>query len=278
MYTNEESINLGSNTRLHSRINIAKSFGTATKSYDISARLQRFTGKKLIPWLTPQEPNDTHYTVLDLGSGTGFFTDILASSYSTVIGFDLSNKMLNFAKSKRNNTIHWLEGDAHHLPFQDASIDIIYSNLVIQWCDPLSTAIDEILRVLKPGGSFIFSTLVDGTLHELKSSWAQVDNEQHVINFKTEPQLNALFSSKANGKLVEQMSQDIVLEYENVLHLAHELKGLGANYVPSHKNKGLSGKDKWFKMTESYKDFLEPSGIYPASYCVYSGMLVKNRP
>jgi malonyl-CoA O-methyltransferase len=276
MSTNEESMNLGSNTRLHSRIKIAKSFGTAANSYDVSARLQRFTGKQLIPWLAPQPKNVDEFTVLDLGSGTGFFTDILASSYTQVIGFDLSKKMLDYANGKRKNTIHWIEGDAHHLPFQDASIDIIYSNLVIQWCDPLSSAIDEILRVLKPGGSFIFSTLVDGTLHELKSSWAQVDNEPHVINFKTDNQLNALFTSKSTGKLVEQMSQDIVLEYEHVLHLAHELKGLGANYVPSQKNKGLSGKDKWFQMTESYKDFLEPSGVYPATYCVYSGRLVKN--
>ncbi|WP_057831316.1 malonyl-ACP O-methyltransferase BioC [Colwellia sp. TT2012] len=252
------------------RVKIAKSFGSASKSYDVSARLQRFSGKHLMPWL----PNRNDLTVLDLGSGTGFFTDLLAGSYEQVIGLDISTKMLNFAKEHRNKKIIWLEADAHDIPLKDNSIDFIYSNLVIQWFEPLDEAITEMLRVLKPGGLLIFTTLVDGTLHELKSSWRQVDDDQHVIDFKTVTELNTLFNND-NGKLVEQKCQDIILEYQNVIHLARELKGLGANHLAQKKNRGLSGKDKWFKMTEHYKDFLEPSGIYPATYRLFSGLVVK---
>jgi malonyl-CoA O-methyltransferase len=252
------------------RVNIAKSFGSATTSYDVSARLQRFSGKHLMPWL----PNRNDLTVLDLGSGTGFFTDLLAGSYNQVIGLDISHEMLHFAKKHRNEKILWLEGDAHKIPLQDNSIDFIYSNLVIQWFDPLGDAITEMLRVLKPGGLLIFTTLVDGTLHELKSSWKQVDNDQHVIDFKSVSELNTLFNNE-KGKLVEQKCQDIVLEYQNVIHLARELKGLGANHLAQKKNRGLSGKDKWFKMTEHYQDFLESNGIYPATYRLFSGLVVK---
>ncbi|WP_019028125.1 malonyl-ACP O-methyltransferase BioC [Colwellia piezophila] len=252
------------------RVNIAKSFGSASKSYDVSARLQRYSGKHLMPWL----PNRNDLTVLDLGSGTGFFTDLLASSYQQVIGLDISTEMLNFAKEHRNKDILWLEADAHKIPLKDNSIDFIYSNLVIQWFDPLEQAISEMLRVLKPGGLLIFTTLVDGTLHELKSSWKQVDDDQHVIDFKTVSELNTLFDNE-NGKLLEQKCQDIILEYQNVIHLARELKGLGANHLAQKKNRGLSGKDKWFKMTEHYQDFLEPSGIYPATYRLFSGLVVK---
>ncbi|MCP4325567.1 MAG: malonyl-ACP O-methyltransferase BioC [Alteromonadales bacterium] len=252
------------------RVNIAKSFGSASKSYDVSARLQRFSGKHLMPWL----PNRNDLTVLDLGSGTGFFTDLLASSYDRVIGLDISTDMLRFAKETRNKNIVWLEADAHNIPLQDNSIDFIYSNLVIQWFNPLDEAITEMLRVLKPGGLLIFTTLVDGTLYELKSSWKQVDDDQHVIDFKTVIELNTLFNNN-NGKLVEQKCQDIVLEYQNVIHLARELKGLGANHLAQKKNRGLSGKDKWFKMTEHYQDFLEPNDIYPATYRLFSGLVVK---
>ncbi len=252
------------------RENIAKTFGSASESYDVSARLQRFSGKHLMPWL----PTDKNLTVLDLGSGTGFFTDLLASSYQQVIGLDISTKMLRFAQGNRNKKIAWLEADAHKIPLQDASIDLIYSNLVIQWCEPLEVAIDEMLRVLKPGGLIIFTTLICGTLHELKSSWRQVDDDQHVIDFKTVKELNQLFS-RDNAKMLEQKCQDIVLEYQNVIHLARELKGLGANHLAQKKNRGLSGKEKWFKMTEYYQDFLEPSGIYPATYCLFSGLVVK---
>lgn len=252
------------------RVKIAKSFGSASQSYDVSARLQRFSGKHLMPWL----PNRNDLTVLDLGSGTGFFTDLLASSYQNVIGLDISADMLKFAKANRNNKILWLEGDAHKIPLQDASIDFIYSNLVIQWFEPLDEAINEMLRVLKPGGLLIFTTLVDGTLHELKSSWKQVDNDKHVIDFKTENELNALFNHE-KGKLIEQKCQDIVLEYQNVIHLARELKGLGANHVAEKQNRGLSGKDKWFKMTKHYEDFVEPGGVFPATYRLFSGLVVK---
>jgi len=252
------------------RIKIARSFGSASHSYDVSARLQRYSGKHLMPWL----PNRNDLTVLDLGCGTGFFTDLLASRYQQVIGVDISHQMVEFAKTHRSTEIKWLQGDAFKLPLQDESIDLIYSNLVIQWCDPLDKALDEILRVLKPGGVFIFSTLSEGTLYELKSAWAQVDDDQHVIDYKTSIELKQLFNSP-RSILIEQQEQDIVLEYENVLHLVHELKGLGANYVPKKRNKGLAGKDKWKKMTASYQDFQEPNGVYPATYKVFSGLLVK---
>ena len=168
------------------RIKLARTFGYASESYDTSARLQRFSGKHLLPWL----PNRNDLTVLDLGSGTGFFTELLASKYHNVIGLDLSRKMLRFAKDTRTNDISWVEGDALSLPLQENSVDFIYSNLVIQWCEPLDVAISEMMRVLKPGGLLIFTTLMDGTLHELKSSWKQVDDDQHVIDFKTERELD----------------------------------------------------------------------------------------
>jgi malonyl-CoA O-methyltransferase len=252
------------------RFNIAKSFGSASESYDVSARLQRFAGKHLMPWL----PNYHDIIGLDLGSGTGFFTDILASQYQQVIGLDISHEMLNFAKSQRNNDILWIEADAHKIPLKNESVDFIYSNLVIQWFEPLEDAINEMLRVLKPGGLIIFSTLVDGTLHELKSAWKQVDDDQHVINFKTTTELNALFDNKP-AKILEKKSQDIILEYENVYHLARELKGLGANHLAERKNKGLAGKDKWLQMSEHYKDFIKCEGVHPATYRLFSGLVVK---
>jgi malonyl-CoA O-methyltransferase len=252
------------------KIKIAQSFGSASQSYDVSARLQRFSGKHLMPWL----PNRKDITVLDLGSGTGFFTDLLAGSYKHVIGLDFSKNMLRFAQENRNKAITWLEADVHKIPLQDESIDLIYSNLMIQWCDPLDVAISEMLRVLKPGGLIIFTTLVEGTLHELKSSWRQVDDDQHVIDFKGENELEDLFNTEASS-ILKYKCQNIVLEYENVIHLARELKGLGANYLPKKRNRGLSGKGKWFAMTEHYQDYLEPSGIYPATYRLYSGLIVK---
>lgn len=252
------------------RLKIAQNFGQASRSYDISARLQRYSGKQLMPWL----PNRNDLTVVDLGCGTGFFTNILADKYEQVLGLDISQQMLSYSQMKRNRDIKWVAADAYHLPLQDNSVDLIYSNLMIQWCLPISGVINEILRVLKPGGLFIFSSLVDGTLYELKSSWAQVDDDKHVIDFKSAKEFSRCLEMH-DAKLLQTHTQDIILEYENVTHLAHELKGLGANKVPGKVQKGLAGKDKWKRMTEAYQDFQEPNGIYPATYCLYSGILVK---
>jgi len=251
-------------------VKLAESFGSASKSYDLSARLHRFSGKHLMSWL----PSEKQLTVLDLGSGTGFFTDLLATSYKQVIGLDFSKKMLHFAKNSRNKNISWLEADAYKIPLQDESIDFIYSNLVFQWFDPLDIAIKEMLRVLKPGGLIIFTTLVDGTLHELKSSWEKIDDDQHVIDFKTELQLEIHFNTEIST-LLEYKCRDVILEYQNVIHLARELKGLGANHLPKKKNRGLLGKNKWFAMKEHYKRYLEPNAIYPATYRLYSGLVTK---
>ena len=79
--------------------------------------------------------------------------------------------------------------------------------------------------------------------------------------------------SDKNDDLSEKVNA--ALEYQNVIHLARELKGLGANHLPKKQNRGLSGKDKWFKMTDHYQDFCEPNGIYPATYRLYSGLVVK---
>ena len=95
-----------------------------------------------------------------------------------------------------------------------------------------------------------------------------------MIDFKAEREVRALLNGP-DRKLLEAKQQDIILEYENVLHLAHELKSLGANHVPKKQGKGLAGKDKWQKMTKSYQDFLEPNNIYPATYKVFSGLVVK---
>lgn len=256
---------------IKSRIKIGRSFGDASKSYDVSARLQRFTGKHLLPWL----PEKKDITVLDLGCGTGFFSELLATRYDRVLGADISFKMLSFAKNSRNSNIKWTQADAFKLPYQTGSIDVVYSNLMIQWCEPIDKVLTEIMRVIKPGGLFVVSTLVDGTLRELKSSWAQVDNDQHVIDFHTEQELNQIFNSGL-AKKINHLKKDIILEYENVMHLATELKGLGANQVPKKVSKGLAGKDKWKKMVKCYQDFQEPNGIYPATYSVYSAVMLKS--
>ncbi len=256
------------------KMKIASAFGAASSSYDGSARLQRFSGQLIFDLLQQNTRATENSVAVDLGTGTGFFAEHLAGQFGQVIGLDISTSMLAFAKQQRSNNIEWLAGDIHQLPFLDNSIDIIYSNLVIQWCDPLPLVFSEIKRVLKPGGVLVFATLLDGTLFELKQSWSAVNNDQHVIDFKL---FNDVEQDLLNsGLTVEHLAQQpVTLEYLNVKHLANELKSLGANHLPKKTNKGLVGKDSWKKMLNAYQEFQFDHGNYPATYQLCTALVRK---
>ena len=64
--------------------------------------------------------------------------------------------------------------DAQALPLRDGSVDLIVSNLMLQWCDP-DAVFAEFRRVLAPSGLLSFSAFGPDTLSELRTAWRQVD-------------------------------------------------------------------------------------------------------
>ncbi|QDP01312.1 malonyl-ACP O-methyltransferase BioC [Thalassotalea sp. PS06] len=242
------------------REKIAKTFGQSCQSYDDNARLQRFSGTLLCQYLQQlsQQRKISKANLLDLGCGTGYFTQILnEQGFEQITALDLSEEMISFAKQRdyKQGQLNWVLGDAHALPLLKDSNDIIYSNLVLQWTQPLTLALSEAYRILKPGGYMVFSTLVDGTLTELKQAWAKVDDDKHVIDYLSREEVDAAWKS-AGFKSIDTHAEPVELPYKNVSHLARELKHLGASLVKDKKCKGLMGKDKWQKMTLAYQQVL----------------------
>ena len=70
----------------------------------------------------------------------------------------------------------FLNADAEQLPLRDASVDLVYSNVALQWCNDLEGVFREINRVLRPGGLLMFTTFGPDTLSELRVSWAAADS------------------------------------------------------------------------------------------------------
>ncbi|STW30784.1 Biotin synthesis protein bioC [Klebsiella michiganensis] len=64
---------------------------------------------------------------------------------------DLSVDMLAEARAETARTAT-SRGDIEALPLADGCVDLAWSNLAVQWCDNLATAIDELSRVVRPGG------------------------------------------------------------------------------------------------------------------------------
>jgi SAM-dependent methyltransferase len=94
-------------------------------------------------------------TVLDVGCGPGNFTRAFAEEvpHGLVVGLDASAPMLQRAVHEtREPNVEYVRGDASDLPFSDASFDAVCCFAALYLIDDPMGAIDEIVRVLKPGG------------------------------------------------------------------------------------------------------------------------------
>ncbi len=95
--------------------------------------------------------------VLDLCCGTGDMTAALIALRPAkgvpVVGLDFSSEMLQRARNKyASANAEWVEGDAMHLPYPDASFDLITSAFGFRNLSNYAAGLAEIFRVLKPGG------------------------------------------------------------------------------------------------------------------------------
>lgn len=93
--------------------------------------------------------------ILDLGCGTGHFSNYMRQRGYEVVGLDPSTKMLDFAK-KNFPEIEFVEGISSALPFNDNSFDLIISIEVLRYLHPKDVvdSYSEVYRTLKPGGTF----------------------------------------------------------------------------------------------------------------------------
>jgi SAM-dependent methyltransferase len=90
-------------------------------------------------------------TVLDVGAGTGKYTDLLLSAGLDVVALDPSRDMLS-QLALQFPQVRTLAGAAEDIALPDASMDAVVAAQAWHWCDPLRASA-EILRVLRPGGT-----------------------------------------------------------------------------------------------------------------------------
>ncbi|ROQ21105.1 malonyl-CoA O-methyltransferase [Marinimicrobium koreense] len=247
---------------------VAHSFSRAANSYDSVARLQRAVGETLLNQLGGQDLGVVE-TLVDLGCGTGYFGERLAHRLpdAQLIGLDIAEGMLRFARQERDIPALWLCGDAEELPLADSSVDLVFSSLSVQWCEHLPSLFGELQRVLKPGGRLLFSTLGPRTLWELKSAWQRVDGYVHVNRFPPQRAVDEALR-QAGFQSTEWLREERVLRYEALADLTRELKALGAHNVNRGQPEGLTGRQKIQALKAAYEPFRE-DGLLPASYEVY---------
>lgn len=150
------------NSNLSKKEQVTQMFDTISKEYDSLNRVISFGidikwRKKVVSIVGKQNPD----TILDIATGTGDLAINLAkTNASKIIGFDISPGMLEIGKQKiaqkkLNNKIEMVLGDSEKMPFTDNSFDAITVAFGVRNFENLEKGLTEILRVLKPNGTFV---------------------------------------------------------------------------------------------------------------------------
>jgi malonyl-CoA O-methyltransferase len=242
-----------------------RSFDRAAQSYDAAAVLHTSARNELLGRLdlmaiAPQ-------VVVDAGTGTGHGARALQRRYpkALVVALDFSAGMLKAAARQKT----WLKpfvrlcADAERLPFAAASVDLIVSNLLLQWCDP-DTAFSEFRRVLKPHGLLTLTTFGPDTLRELRAAWIAVDAHTRVHSFIDMHDLGDAMVRNGFVSPVLDVEQ-FTLQYNDVRGVAADLKALGAHNATAGRPKGLTGRRKFVAMQSAY-ELQRRDGRLPATY------------
>jgi len=254
-------------------IQIVHRFNKAAKTYDEVAVLQQRVGESLLERL--QGIRCKPQTILDLGCGTGYFGAFLKKLYPTakITGLDKSNGMLAQAQAKEKayqlTDIHWVCGCAENLPFSNHSFELVYSNLMLHWSNDFSKSLNEIRRILKPGGLLLFSMVGPDTLQELRHCWRAIDNYSHVHLFVD---MHDLGDNLLQAPFVDPVMdvEYFTLLYSEALDLMRELKKLGVRNLAQDRQRGLTSKGALKKLLQAYEDF-RSQGKLPATWEIIYG-------
>ncbi len=230
-----------------------RNFARAAASYEQHDALQREVQQLLLERLTFYQ--QTPQRVVDIGAGTGRGAALLKARYpkAEVIAIDSAVMMLHAARKHSTWRKPFLRvaGDASMLPLADHSVDILHSNLCLPWVNDLPTLFAECVRVLKADGMLVFSTLGPDTLRELRSAWAEVDDQAHVSRFLDMHDVgDAVLAAGLRDPVLDV--QRYTLTYSEPVKLLEELQGLGVTNVDHTRRRSLTGKQRYQRMLAAY--------------------------
>jgi malonyl-CoA O-methyltransferase len=256
-----------------------ESFSRAAVSYDRAAVLQREVGDRMAERLDYVRIDPSR--ILDAGSGTGHGTLSLAARYPGAqrIALDMAPAMLRLALAKEPGRVmsalrgrsrtDAVCGDIEQLPLAGASIDMVWSNLALQWVNDLPAALGEFARITRAGGLLMFSTFGPDTLQELRAAFAAVDGYSHVSRFTDMHDIGDMLLEAGFATPVVDMEK-ITLTYPTLPELMRDLKAIGAHNATAGRRPGLMGRHAFARVVEAYERF-RSDGRLPATYEVVYG-------
>lgn len=259
---------------------VRRAFSRAATHYDEAAALQREVGERLAESLGYYEDKAlgarTPQVVVDVGCGTGHGTALLQARWpkARVVGLDLAFGMARQAHARlaaRRGLLDFARrpsivcADAAALPLREASVDVLFSNLCLQWIDDLPAVFAGFRRVLKPDGLLLVSTFGEQTLAELRQAFAQADEAPHVSPF--------IDIAGFGDALVAAGFRDPVLDrdvfrqgHPDLASVMRDLRLLGATNAASTRRRALTGRARFARASAAYEALRGADGALPVTW------------
>ena len=182
--------------------------------------------------------------IVDLGCGPGQGAAALMRHYprAAVLAVDMALPMLGRVRRQRGwwRRQPWpVAAEATALPLADASVDMVFSSLMLPWCEP-ERVFRECARVLRPGGLLMFSSLGPDSLVELRQAWALLDDYTHINPFMD---MHDVGDALVRAGLADPVMdvENLTLEYASLAGLWADLRVAGAGNLNRDRPPGLRG-------------------------------------
>lgn len=262
---------------------VRRAFSRASASYDAAAALQHEVEARLLESLdyyAERNGERPPQSVLDVGCGPGRAAAAMQRRWprSQVVALDLALPML-----RQHQADGWRSrfgslarrparvcADARALPLADNSVDVLFTNLCLQWVEDLPAVFAGFRRVLKPQGLLLCSTFGPDTLYELRGAFAEVDAAPHVSPFASIAQFgDALMQAGFRDPVVDR--DEFTTRYADMAALMRELRALGATNALRTRRQSLTGRARFAAAAAAY-EALRRDGSLPATWEVITAM------
>lgn len=268
---------------------VRRAFSRASASYADAARLQHEIEARLLESLDYYAEGRaadarTPSVVVDLGCGPGSAARAMQQRWpkARVLALDLALPMLQRqtspgALARTLSSVGLgaraparICADARALPLADHTVDLLFSNLCLQWVEDLPAVFAGFRRVLKPNGMLIVSTFGPDTLYELRTAFAAADAVPHVSPFASIAQFgDALIGAGFRNPVLDR--DDLVTRYDDLPALMRELRAIGATNALRARRHTLTGKTRFAAATNAYETFRDADRL-PATWEVITAL------
>lgn len=187
--------------------------------------------------------------ILDVGCATGWLAPALQQRYpeAALYGVDFAVQRLNAADAALPAEL--VAADMHALPLQDSSVDLIIANDSLAWVAELSMVLQDLLRVLRPGGLLMLTSFGPHSLSRVRELCQQQRCRFQPAALMDMHDLgDALLHAGWADPVMD--SEWLQLHYDSTAQLVRDLRGLGAGATDYRG--GLMTPHQWQQLWSSY--------------------------